>query len=77
MENAKEKIQGSQSRGTRPCTGQRLEACRSFREWPVLHVAMYVLVVHFPADKPFGIKDCVFRIGVESIFCTITDTDLK
>ena len=44
-------------------------------ERPVLHVASNILIIHFVTDKTLSIEYGVFRVGVESILSTVTNTE--
>jgi hypothetical protein len=43
-------------------------------EWPVLHVANDVLVIHLATDEALGVKDSVFGVRVEGVFGAVADT---
>ena len=46
-------------------------------EWPVLHIASNVLIIHFATDKTLSIEYGVFWVRVESILSAVTDTEKK
>ena len=46
-------------------------------EWPVLHVADDVLVVHLATNEALGVKDSVFGVRVEGVFGAVADTAQK
>lgn len=43
-------------------------------EWPVLHVANNIWVVHLAANKTLSVENGVLGVGVVGVFGAVTDT---
>lgn len=48
-----------------------------YLERPVLDVALELGIIHLTTDETFGVKNCVLRVGVESVLGGVTNTNKK
>lgn len=43
-------------------------------EWPVLHVALNIVVIEVTTNKTFRVEHGIFWVRVERVLCRITNT---
>ena len=40
----------------------------------MFHIALQVLIIHLPTDEALCVKNCVSGVGVEGMFCAVSNT---